>query len=59
MGPPEQIPRGLGLAMTQRAVAAMGGSVTVENRPEQGCTFRLTFPPARPTRPTPPADGVG
>lgn len=44
--------RGLGLAMTQRAVAAMDGRLSVENRPNQGCTFKLTFPPARPTRPS-------
>lgn len=41
---------GLGLAITKRAVEAMDGEVSVENHPGQGCTFGLTFPPARPSR---------
>jgi signal transduction histidine kinase len=41
---------GLGLAITQRAVEAMDGQVSVENYPGQGCTFSLMFPPARPSR---------
>lgn|GEM_PF-5347431 len=41
---------GLGLAITKHAVEAMDGHVSVENRPGQGCTFSLTFPPARPSR---------
>lgn len=41
---------GLGLAITQRAVQAMAGQVSVQNNPGQGCTFSLAFPPARPSR---------
>ncbi|HXK17870.1 MAG TPA: HAMP domain-containing sensor histidine kinase [Polyangiaceae bacterium] len=41
---------GLGLAITQRAVEAMGGSVHVENHPGHGCSIQLKFPLARPSR---------
>lgn len=37
--------RGQGLALAQRAAAAMAGRISLENRPNHGCTFRLTFPP--------------
>ena len=41
---------GLGLAITRRAVEAMSGNVHVENHPGRGCSFRLDFPLARPSR---------
>jgi signal transduction histidine kinase len=41
---------GLGLAITRRAAEAMNGRVSVEDHPGDGCTFCLTFPPARPNR---------
>ena len=50
---------GLGLSITQRATEAMGGAMSVENRPGDGCSFKLTFPLARPSRssfPPPPTD---
>jgi len=41
---------GLGLAITRRAVEAMSGSVEVENHPGHGCSVKLKFPLARPSR---------
>ena len=35
---------GLGLAIAKRAVEAMRGDLSVENRPGQGCIFRARFP---------------
>ncbi|PVZ67637.1 ATP-binding protein [Pelagibaculum spongiae] len=35
---------GLGLAITNRIVASMGGSIQVENRQPNGCCFNLSFP---------------
>lgn len=50
-GPGENgIGAGLGLSIARRATEAMGGVISVENRPGDGCAFRLTFPPARPSR---------
>jgi len=40
--------RGQGLAVAQRAAAAMAGRISLENRPDHGCIFRLTFPPPGP-----------
>ena len=50
---------GLGLAITQRATEAMAGTISIEDRPGQGCSFQLTFPLARASRssvPPPPSD---
>ncbi len=48
---------GLGLSIVQRLADAMGGVVTVADRPGGGALFRFRFP-ARPTeRPAPPAPG--
>lgn len=43
---------GLGLWLGRRLVEAHGGSLTVESRPGEGTTFRLTLPTG-PTGPTP------
>lgn len=45
---------GLGLAITERVVAAMGGEIHVENHPGRGCTFSLLFPLARRPSSVPP-----
>ncbi|MDO5581696.1 MAG: ATP-binding protein [Planctomycetia bacterium] len=37
---------GLGLAIVKHIVQLHGGSVSVKNNPEQGCTFTLSFPVA-------------
>jgi signal transduction histidine kinase len=49
---------GSALSISQRATEAMGGTISVENRPGDGCSFRLTFPLARPNRSSspPPSD---
>ncbi len=36
--------RGLGMTIVRERVEKMGGSLTVENRPGRGLTFRLTLP---------------
>jgi signal transduction histidine kinase len=45
---------GLGLSITQRATVAMGGALSLENHPDHSCSFKLTFPLARPSRFPPP-----
>lgn len=35
---------GLGLPVTRRLVAVLGGTIDVESRPERGTTFRVTLP---------------
>jgi signal transduction histidine kinase len=37
---------GLGLAVCRRVVEAQGGKIWAENRPEGGCDFVFTVPPA-------------
>lgn len=49
---------GLGLAITLRATHAMGGVLSLQDRPGHGCVFRLTFPPARPSSSPPPLDAT-
>jgi signal transduction histidine kinase len=39
---------GLGLAIVREIVAAHGGGITVESRPGEGTTFRITLPAAQP-----------
>jgi signal transduction histidine kinase len=39
-----------GLVFTQRAAEAMGGRLSLEDRPGVGCCFKLHFPLARPSR---------
>jgi len=49
---------GLGLAITRRAVEAMGGKVQAENHAGYGCSLKLLFPLALPSRrssPPPPS----
>jgi signal transduction histidine kinase len=46
--PPDVMPgSGLGLAMARAAAHAMGGTLHVTSRPEQGARFALTLPHAR------------
>jgi signal transduction histidine kinase len=40
---------GLGLAITKRAIEAMGGSVGIRNQPGHGCTFSLCIPHEAPS----------
>ena len=35
---------GLGLAVSRRIVSALGGSISAQNRPQGGCTFRVAVP---------------
>lgn len=37
---------GIGLAISQRIAQALGGEISVENRPNRGCTFTLRLPVA-------------
>lgn len=39
---------GLGLAFCKRVIEAHGGAISVESRPSQGTTFRITLPNRRP-----------
>ena len=41
---PSQAGPGLGLAVTRRLVAVIGGTIDVESRVERGTTFRVTLP---------------
>jgi PAS domain S-box-containing protein len=54
---------GLGLAMCQQTVAAMGGEITVTSRPGEGASFAVLLPPApvavRPAAAAPPARSSG
>lgn len=46
---------GLGLAITVRAAEAMGGTLSIEDRPGHGCLFQLRFPAvSRPPSSCPP-----
>jgi len=40
---------GIGLALVHKWISAMGGIVTAENNPGQGCTFRIRLPIRRPS----------
>jgi histidine kinase len=48
---------GIGLLLTRKIVQQHGGSVTFETTPEEGTTFRLTFPRKRLPSPSPPGKG--
>lgn len=37
---------GLGLSIVQRIVEKLGGEVSIESRPDEGCTFSFTLPAA-------------
>jgi signal transduction histidine kinase len=43
---------GLGLSFVNSVAEGHGANLTVESRPREGTTFRLTFPPAEPDRQT-------
>ena len=40
----EELTTGLGLSLSKQLVELMGGSITVENRDEQGCLYIVTLP---------------
>jgi two-component system chemotaxis sensor kinase CheA len=42
--------RGVGLNAVQRAVARLGGKITVETKPDRGTTFRIVVPGKAPMR---------
>jgi histidine kinase len=44
---------GIGLLLTRKIVQQHGGTVTFETTPEEGTTFRLTFPRSRLPKPAP------
>lgn len=48
---------GLGLVVSDRLVAAMGGTLRVDSRPDEGTTVEITFD-ARPVSDLPAGDGV-
>jgi PAS domain S-box-containing protein len=41
---------GIGLAISQKIAEALGGSISVDNRPNRGCTFVLRLPVSGPAR---------
>jgi two-component system phosphate regulon sensor histidine kinase PhoR len=49
---------GLGLSIVKWTVEAHGGSVTLESKPNEGCTFRVSLPAAGAHIGPSPAGGV-
>jgi signal transduction histidine kinase len=41
---------GIGLAISQKIAEALGGTISVDNRPNRGCTFILRLPVSGPAR---------
>ncbi|MFN3986369.1 MAG: sensor histidine kinase [Rhodocyclaceae bacterium] len=47
---------GLGLSLVDRICRSQGWQLTLTNRPEGGCEFRVTLPPSKPSVPAAPSD---